>query len=77
MMTFSPGNNYQNNITVLTKQGTDYRFTANLVSIKNQEENKRIADNITTNFTVITTGLENETEITCQTFSEQIISRPS
>ena len=68
MMTFSPGNIYQNNITILTKQGTDYRFTANLVSIRNQEENKQIADN---------TGLENETEIICQTFSEQIKRRSS
>ena len=66
MMTFSSGNIYQNNITVLKKQGTDYCFTANLVSIRNQEENEQIADNITTNFTVITTGLENETEIICQ-----------
>ena len=73
---YSPGFIYANNETMIFIEGTDNRFFSSLTSIMFNRHDVTVA-NITTTLRVITSGLDNGTNITCETYRGRNRSRSS
>ena len=65
VINYSPGFIYANNETMILIEGTDNHFFSSLTSIMFNRHDVTVA-NITTTLRVITSGLDNGTNITCE-----------